>query len=65
MNVYLNKLLDIIFVSNIYCIGCGVNIVLAMIVWKIWHGLQARYASVAGERSANPGWRNCVIFVER
>ena len=23
MNKYLNKLLDIIFVSNIYCIGCG------------------------------------------
>ena len=23
VNKYLNKLLDIIFVSNIYCIGCG------------------------------------------
>ena len=23
MNKYLSKLLDIIFVSNIYCIGCG------------------------------------------
>lgn len=23
VNIYLNKLLDIIFVSNIYCIGCG------------------------------------------